>query len=88
MKRKKELIEEIVRLSKQQPEFQNGFADIVEYRAFLERKEDLEDLEIILHNKRAFTSPAFAHSVEREIQRLDKAGMFNVGSLSPEHALD
>ena len=81
------LIDEIIRLSKLDPDCDRMIDSYADYRERL-NTYDVETLENIHHNKRCYLSPAYERAVNREIARMDKAGLYDIGNLSPSHALD
>ncbi len=77
----KSLIDEIIKLTTERG------VNLREYREYLNTK-DADDLRDILSRKRYYASGQADREVERELKKMDRAGMFNIGNLSPEHALD
>ena len=57
---------------------------------FKEKVSELRTSEVAerLRNRRAFNSPAFEKLVAKEEAKLNKAGMYDIGNMRPENALD
>lgn len=62
-------------------------SDKVEFFAYIHSVSD-EKLDRIYGNWIAMESPEFKKECDREINRLDKAGMYDIGKMKPENCLD
>lgn len=52
------------------------------------KRLSIDDLQKRLNNLTALNSKSFEKKVNAEINKMDKAGLFNIGGLSPIHQLD
>jgi hypothetical protein len=64
--------------------YESDKADFSRYISSL----DTEKFEQVYNNWKVMWSPQFEKDCQKEINKLDKAGMFNIGNLSPKHQLD
>ena len=61
--------------------------DKKDYIAFLNRKSD-EELNQTFNNLSALNSDRFEHKVNKELDKMDKSGLFNISKMTPFNALD